>query len=33
MLETSLFEGDLVRLSPLSPDFDAPIIASWTYDL
>lgn len=33
MLETSLFESEKVRLSPLSPELDSPIIASWTYDL
>jgi len=33
MLETSLFEGKRVRLSPLSPELDASIIASWSYDL
>ena len=33
MLETSLFEGERVCLSPLSPELDAPFIASWTYDL
>jgi RimJ/RimL family protein N-acetyltransferase len=33
MLISSLFEGEKVRLSPLSPELDAPIIASWTYDL
>ena len=33
MLKSSLFEGERVRLSPLLPELDAPIIASWTYDL
>ena len=33
MLETSLFDGEKIFLSPLSPELDAPIIASWTYDL
>jgi RimJ/RimL family protein N-acetyltransferase len=33
MLKSSLFDGEKVHLSPLSPELDAPIIASWTYDL
>jgi hypothetical protein len=33
MQESSLFDGEQVCLSPLSPELDAPIIASWTYDL
>jgi RimJ/RimL family protein N-acetyltransferase len=33
MLEKSLFEGQHLYLLPLSPELDAPIIASWTYDL
>ena len=33
MLKSSLFEGERVHLLPLSPELDAPIIASWTFDL
>ncbi len=33
MPESSLFEGKRVRLSPISLELDASIIANWTYDL
>jgi RimJ/RimL family protein N-acetyltransferase len=33
MINKSLFEGEKICLSTLSPELDAPIIASWSYDL
>jgi RimJ/RimL family protein N-acetyltransferase len=33
MFKSSLFEAERIRLLPLSPELDSPIIASWTFDL
>jgi diamine N-acetyltransferase len=33
MFKSSLFEGERIHLSPLLPELDAPIIASWTSNL